>query len=102
MLSPDYGKHLMGVDDLLQKHSLLESDIRVIGDRVKAINAQAAKFVDCDFPDVPGCYSEFLKLINKSLFQFFMHCDRQMNISNHYCANIVVKFYLMVCYDSRH
>jgi len=54
LLSPDFGKHLMGVDDLLQKHGLLESDIRVIGDRVKAINAQASKFVDCDFPEVPG------------------------------------------------
>jgi spectrin beta len=54
LLSTDYGKHLMGVDDLLQKHELLEGDIRVIGDRVKVINGQASKFIDCDFPEVPG------------------------------------------------
>ena len=34
----------MGVDDLLQKHSLLEADIKVIGSRVKSINAQADPF----------------------------------------------------------
>ena len=34
----------MGVDDLLQKHSLLEADIKVIGTRVKSINAQADPF----------------------------------------------------------
>ena len=34
----------MGVDDLLQKHSLLEADIKVIGERVKSVNAQADPF----------------------------------------------------------
>ena len=42
--SEDYGKHLMGVDDLLQKHSLLEADIKVIGERVKSVNGQADPF----------------------------------------------------------
>ncbi|KAK2182078.1 hypothetical protein NP493_368g02093 [Ridgeia piscesae] len=49
--SEDYGKHLMGVEDLLQKHSLLESDIKVVGERVKTINGQAEKFVVADFPE---------------------------------------------------
>ncbi|KAG1673118.1 Spectrin beta chain [Nymphon striatum] len=31
LLSDDYGKHLMGVQDLLQKHSLVEADINVLG-----------------------------------------------------------------------
>ena len=34
----------MGVDDLLQKHSLLEADIKVIGERVKSVNGQADPF----------------------------------------------------------
>ena len=52
--SEDYGKHLMGVEDLLQKHSLLESDIAIVGGRVKAINNQAQIFVDADFQEVEG------------------------------------------------
>ena len=36
-LSSDYGKHLLGVEDLLQKHSLVEADINVLGDRVKTV-----------------------------------------------------------------
>jgi len=52
--SEEYGKHLMGVEDLLQKHSIIESDITIVGARVEAINAQAQTFVDTDFPDVGG------------------------------------------------
>lgn len=54
LLSEDYGKHLMGVDDLLQKHSLIEADIHVLGERVKTVNTQADRFVDGDFSDVGG------------------------------------------------
>lgn len=35
LLTDDYGKHLMGVEDLLQKHALVEADINVLGERVK-------------------------------------------------------------------
>lgn len=52
--SEEYGKHLIGVDDLIQKHSLLESDINVIGNRVQTIAAEAQKYADTDFPDVEG------------------------------------------------
>ena len=50
----------MGVEDLLQKHSLLESDIAIVGGRVKAINGQAQIFVDADFPEVEGLTSDHL------------------------------------------
>lgn len=46
----------MGVDDLLQKHSLLDSDINVLGERVKTVNLQANKFVEGDFSEVGGVY----------------------------------------------
>ncbi|VDD80712.1 unnamed protein product [Mesocestoides corti] len=49
--SEDYGKHLMGVDDLLQKHNLLEADIRVLDDRLTQVLDQAKVFVDCNFPE---------------------------------------------------
>ncbi|XP_061823762.1 spectrin beta chain, non-erythrocytic 1 isoform X1 [Nerophis lumbriciformis] len=44
LLSQDYGKHLLGVEDLLQKHALVEADIGVQADRVKNVNANAQKF----------------------------------------------------------
>ena len=46
----------MGVEDLLQKHSLLEADIRVVGDRVKSVNGQANNFVEGEFPEAGGVY----------------------------------------------
>uniref|UniRef100_A0A8C8HMV7 Spectrin beta chain n=1 Tax=Oncorhynchus tshawytscha TaxID=74940 RepID=A0A8C8HMV7_ONCTS len=44
LLSQDYGKHLLGVEDLLQKHTLVEADIAIQADRVKAVNNNAQKF----------------------------------------------------------
>ncbi|XP_062907873.1 spectrin beta chain, non-erythrocytic 1-like isoform X1 [Mobula hypostoma] len=46
LLSEDCGKHLMGVEDLLQKHALQEADIVVQADRMKIINAEALKFTE--------------------------------------------------------
>ncbi|XP_055496760.1 spectrin beta chain, non-erythrocytic 1-like isoform X1 [Leucoraja erinacea] len=46
LLSQDCGKHLMGVEDLLQKHALQEADIVVQADRMKIINAGALKFTE--------------------------------------------------------
>jgi len=46
LLSDDYGRHLMGVEDLLQKHSLVEADINVLGDRVKAVVQLSQRFLD--------------------------------------------------------
>lgn len=36
----------MGVEDLIQKHTLLEQDIAVHGDRVKVLEAQSSKFME--------------------------------------------------------
>lgn len=36
----------MGVEDLLQKHSLVEADINVLGERVKAVVQQSQRFLD--------------------------------------------------------
>ncbi|XP_071480653.1 spectrin beta chain, non-erythrocytic 1-like [Diadema antillarum] len=54
LLSEDYGKHLMGVEDLLQKHSMLESDIVVYGEQVANINSNASKYMDPNGPDGSG------------------------------------------------
>lgn len=44
LLSQDYGKHLLGVEDLLQKHALVEADIAIQAERVRGVNASAQKF----------------------------------------------------------
>ena len=44
----------MGVEDLIQKHQLVESDIGVVGRRVQSVNTQADKFTAPDGPDGSG------------------------------------------------
>ncbi|XP_038072907.1 spectrin beta chain, non-erythrocytic 1-like isoform X2 [Patiria miniata] len=54
LLSEDLGKHLMGVEDLIEKHALLEADVAGYGDRVGTVNHQASKFMDTKGPDGSG------------------------------------------------
>ncbi|XP_063058796.1 spectrin family protein [Engraulis encrasicolus] len=42
--SQDCGKHLHDVEDLLQKHNLVEADIFAQADRIKAVQASAQRF----------------------------------------------------------
>ncbi|XP_078283992.1 spectrin beta chain, non-erythrocytic 1-like isoform X2 [Rhinoraja longicauda] len=42
--SQDYGKHLHGVEDLLQTHTLVEADIAVQAERVKTVTTGAQRF----------------------------------------------------------
>ncbi|CAH1390274.1 unnamed protein product [Nezara viridula] len=96
LLSDDYGKHLMGVEDLLQKHSLVEADINVLGERVKGVVQQSQRFLDdeategyrpCDpsviierVQQLEDAYSELVKLAlerrarleeSRKLWQFY-------------------------------
>ncbi|XP_071238827.1 spectrin beta chain, erythrocytic-like isoform X1 [Salvelinus alpinus] len=48
LLSPDFGKHLLEVDELLQKQALVEADITVQAERVHDSNAAALKFANGD------------------------------------------------------
>ncbi|XP_056623301.1 spectrin beta chain, erythrocytic isoform X1 [Triplophysa dalaica] len=48
LLSLDFGKHLLEVEDLLQKHLLVEADIAVQAERVRSANAAALKFANGD------------------------------------------------------
>ena len=49
--SEDHGKHLLGVQDLIQKHTLMEADITTQTERVRALKTQAQKFLDEKHPD---------------------------------------------------
>uniref|UniRef100_A0A452QU50 Spectrin beta chain, erythrocytic n=1 Tax=Ursus americanus TaxID=9643 RepID=A0A452QU50_URSAM len=46
LLSAEFGKHLLEVEDLLQKHRLMEADIAIQGDKVKAITAATLQFTE--------------------------------------------------------
>lgn len=48
LLSPDFGKHLLEVEDLLQKHALVEADIGVQAERVRSANTAALQFANGD------------------------------------------------------
>ncbi|KAL3049568.1 hypothetical protein OYC64_008924 [Pagothenia borchgrevinki] len=48
LLSPDFGKHLLEVEDLLQKHALLENDIALQANRVQKASAAALQFANGD------------------------------------------------------
>ncbi|XP_028393281.1 spectrin beta chain, non-erythrocytic 1-like isoform X3 [Dendronephthya gigantea] len=51
--SEDYGRHLLDVEDLLQKHSLIEADIAAQEDRIKVADDQANQFLEME-PEVEG------------------------------------------------
>lgn len=51
--SEDYGRHLLDVEDLLQKHSLIEADIVAQEDRIKVADEQANLFLEME-PEVEG------------------------------------------------
>ncbi|XP_044294176.1 spectrin beta chain, erythrocytic isoform X1 [Varanus komodoensis] len=48
MSSPELGKHLLEVDDLLQKHKLMEADMAIQAKKVHEFNAAALKFAKGD------------------------------------------------------
>ena len=55
LLTDDYGKHLMGVEDLLQKHSLVEADINVLGERVKQVVNNSQRFLSDEDEEYKPC-----------------------------------------------
>uniref|UniRef100_A0A452I3U6 Spectrin beta chain n=1 Tax=Gopherus agassizii TaxID=38772 RepID=A0A452I3U6_9SAUR len=48
LLSREVGKHLLEVEDLLQKHALLEADVAAQNERVQALNQAALKFCELE------------------------------------------------------
>ena len=45
LLIDNYGKHLISVEDLIQRHKLLEADIALIGDKVQRVCNDANSFI---------------------------------------------------------
>jgi len=43
--SEDVGKHVLGVEDLLQKHLLMESQLSALGTRIRSLNKRAQPYM---------------------------------------------------------
>lgn len=54
------GKHLHGVDDLLQIHALVEADIAAQAERVRAVSAAAQRFA---MPSEGECSQDTLQTL---------------------------------------
>uniref|UniRef100_A0AC35TJQ1 Spectrin beta chain n=1 Tax=Rhabditophanes sp. KR3021 TaxID=114890 RepID=A0AC35TJQ1_9BILA len=54
LLNGELGQHLMDCEDLLQKQDLLESDINIVGDRIRDVNNRAEKYTYDDGPEGTG------------------------------------------------
>uniref|UniRef100_A0A452I1I2 PH domain-containing protein n=1 Tax=Gopherus agassizii TaxID=38772 RepID=A0A452I1I2_9SAUR len=72
LLSPEFGKHLLEAEDLLQKHKLLEADMALQVEKVRAVSAAALAFANgdgyrpCD-PKVICDRVNYLELCHKEL-----------------------------------
>lgn len=60
--SDDYGRHLLSVEDLLQKHNLVEAQIISQGDTINKLNKQAQKFVHEGHKEAPVLQKRLEKL----------------------------------------
>ncbi|CAM5129135.1 unnamed protein product [Natator depressus] len=59
LLSREVGKHLLEVEDLLQKHGLLEADVAAQSERVQALNQAALKF--CELEGYQPCDPQIIR-----------------------------------------
>ena len=73
-MSEDYGKHFTGVEDLIQKHMLVEADIQAQSERVKQAIAAGDDFLNMP-PGDDGifCFFYSLYLLFLSITVSFPH-----------------------------
>lgn len=67
LVSDDFGKHLMGVEDLLQKHSLIEADINMLGERIRNVVRGSEDFIDDETDAYKPCEPSKIKAKNADL-----------------------------------
>ena len=82
--SEDYGKHLLGVQDFIQKHTLSEADITSQTERAKSLKTQAHKFVEEKHPDSA-------KIISKTS-ELDAACERLRTSSEHRLSMLQVQW----------
>ncbi|XP_069954045.1 spectrin beta chain isoform X10 [Cherax quadricarinatus] len=60
--SDDVGRHLLAVEDLLQKHSLMESQVHSMGETIKRLNKQGEACMSSVHKDAPLLQKRLLEL----------------------------------------
>lgn len=75
--SNDYGKHLMGVEDLLQKHSLIEADINMLGERIRNVTRASEDFIDDGTEAYKPCEPSKIKAKNADLERDYAELVKQ-------------------------
>ena len=60
--SEDCGKQLLGVQDLIQRHSLIETQIKTQGRRVKEVNQKAEIYLKDKHPESKTITKKVAKL----------------------------------------
>ena len=88
MRSEDYGKHLLDVENLLHKHSLVESQIQSQGESVQRVNNIAQRFLKAKHPE-----SRVIKERQLLLSQAFeVQCCHTLNMTytkrNLFCLEV--------------
>lgn len=77
LISDDNGKHLMGVEDLLQKHSLIEADINMLGERIRNVIKGSEDFIDDDGSSYKPCEPSKITARNVELERDFAKLFKQ-------------------------
>uniref|UniRef100_A0A671S7M4 Spectrin beta chain n=1 Tax=Sinocyclocheilus anshuiensis TaxID=1608454 RepID=A0A671S7M4_9TELE len=84
--SQDSGKHLHDVEDLLQKHTLVEADISAQAERVKAVQAAAKRFTSNEQsykPCDPTLVEEKVDLLGRSYGELSqLAADRRVRLDD--------------------
>lgn len=73
--SPDSGKHLHDVLDLLQKHTLVEADISAQAERIKAVQGAAQRFTSYEQGESFTLFTQLLltlEVIYLSIYIYMM------------------------------
>lgn len=74
--STDYGKHLFGVEDLLQKQSLLEAQVKVVKMMVHTLNQNAQPFLRSLLPEAQ-LLQKRVEPLNRNLEHILSLCQKR-------------------------
>ena len=85
LLSDDFGKHLMGVEDLLQKHSLVEADINVLGERVKQVHCNISTYWESGLKRYTAIYNVLGERVKQVYCYISTYWDNGLNMYIVHC-----------------
>lgn len=74
--SEDVGPHLMGVEELLQTHSLQELHVTTLGETVRRFQRQGQTYKQSDLKDAPLLLGK-LDDLNKAYEELLTHCSQR-------------------------